>query len=227
MWKRIRIWYRKPKFYRNQTRCCINIAAGVCSTRSFWCYRRGHSVDWFWKQSDHYENIFVAMTHYFWYNIMWKAMRKWCHFLFHFVRVLYETYGATWMWWRSYICGSIESVPDAAVSRCSCQMSAANTDVCGWSSLAFIIFAGFFWSGSSDFVSFCATTGGWWLWSGQAERGMYGSVKSFFLTRKKYIIVIIADTIFVHDFLRCLVIQAVWWSCCTAITILIKKQNIK
>ena len=211
MWKRIRIWYRKPKFYRNQARCCINIAAGVCSTRSFRCYRRGHSVDWFWKQSNYHENIFVAMTNYFWYNIM-ESGRQIVPFRFPFVRVLYETYGATWMWWRSYICGSIRSVPDAAVSRCSCQMSAANTDVCGWSSLAFIIFAGFFWSGSLDFVSFCATTGGWRLWSGQAERGMYGSVKSFFLTRKKYIIVIIADTIFVHDFLRCMVIQAVWWS---------------
>lgn len=124
------------------------------------------------------------MTNYFWYNIM-ESGQQIVPFRFPFVRLLYETYGVTWMWWRSYICGSIESVPDAAVSRCSCQMSAANTDVCGWSSLAFIIFAGFFWSGWSDFVSFCATTGGWRLWSGQAVKGHVWQCKKFFSNTKK------------------------------------------
>lgn len=51
----------------------------------------------------------------------------------------------------------------------------------------------------------------WWMVivKQASGKGHVWQCKKFFLTRKKYIIVIIADTIFVHDFWRCMVIQAV------------------
>ena len=51
----------------------------------------------------------------------------------------------------------------------------------------------------------------WWMAivKHASGKGHVWQCKKFFSNTKKYTIVIIADTIFVHDFLRCLVIQAV------------------